>query len=58
MPAEGEFSPPAAEETAWDKVVRFFRGLFGLDSAVQQEETPQTMPEQPGEGGPIIKPGG
>jgi hypothetical protein len=36
---------PPAEETFWDKVLRFFKGLVGLDSA-----PPETQPEMlPGE---------
>ena len=39
MPGEGgmnggEMPPPAAPETFWQKVVRFVKGLFGLDSGV------------------------
>jgi hypothetical protein len=52
----GEGMPPIdmgvqpAPETFWQKVLRFFRGLFGLDSA-----PPQTEPfmEGPMEG-PIV----
>ncbi|HNR46001.1 MAG TPA: hypothetical protein PKO03_02965, partial [Anaerolineaceae bacterium] len=38
--------PPIIEpepETFWDKVVRFFKGLFGLDSA---EPTPEPIPSE------------
>lgn len=46
-------------ETFWQKVLRFFRGLFGLGSA---QETPTPMPGEfeplPGESEPIIIPGG
>jgi len=37
--------PPAAQETLWQKVVRFFKGLFGLGSGLDQ-------PSQPAEGMP------
>lgn len=48
MTPGGEFpiEPVPVEETAWDKVVRFFRGLFGLDSALPSQPT---SPEMPGE---------
>ncbi|NUM47498.1 MAG: hypothetical protein HUU38_22580 [Anaerolineales bacterium] len=38
FPSEGEGFPPevGGEETFWQKVVRFLKGLFGLDSGVQQ----------------------
>jgi hypothetical protein len=40
-----DFGPP---ETFFHKVMRFFRGLFGLDSAPLQPPTPmETTPEQP-----------
>jgi hypothetical protein len=40
-----DFGPP---ETFFHKVMRFFRGLFGLDSAPPQPPTPvETTPEQP-----------
>jgi hypothetical protein len=46
-------------ETFWQKILRFFRGLFGLGSA---QETPTPMPGEgeikPGESEPIIIPGG
>ena len=46
-------------ETFWQKIVRFFRGLFGLGSA---RETPTPIPGEmeplPGESKPIIVPGG
>jgi hypothetical protein len=35
---------PVVEETVWQKVVRFFKGLFGLDSAPPQNE--QFMPDE------------
>lgn len=44
---------PAAPETFWQKVLRFLKGLIGLDSAPPQEMEPP-MP-MPGEG---IPPGG
>lgn len=48
---------PAVEETLWDKIVRFFRGLFGLDSGVPTE-TPvdPNMPVDPNSPQPL--PGG
>jgi hypothetical protein len=46
-------------ETFWQKILRFFRGLFGLGSA---QETPVPLPGEvtplPGESKPIIVPGG
>ncbi|GAB4578481.1 MAG: hypothetical protein Fur0022_12160 [Anaerolineales bacterium] len=52
----GEFPPddegfppdPGGEETFWQKVVRFLKGLFGLDSGIQQpavEPFPQEFSE-------------
>lgn len=68
---EGPGGMPTApvEETVWDKVLRFFKGLLGLDSSVPQPETPEGMyPEgMPPEGVPNngemmppveVKPGG
>ena len=40
---------PGGPETFWQKVLRFFRGLFGLDSG-------QTTPEMPGEEMPPVEP--
>jgi hypothetical protein len=40
---------PVVEESLWDKVVRFFRGLFGLDSGVpQQTPVDPGVPVEPG----------
>lgn len=50
--------PVAQPETFWQKVVRFFRGLFGLGSA---QETPTPIPGMeptPTEAKPVIIPGG
>ena len=50
--------PVIQPETFWQKVVRFFRGLFGLGSA---QETPTPIPGMeptPTEVKPIIIPGG
>jgi hypothetical protein len=50
----GETPPEGGNETLWQKIVRFFRGLFGLDSAATTPEPPiEGLP--PGEG-PIILP--
>jgi len=48
MPGEG----PGASETFWQKIVRFFRGLFGLGSG-QKDEMPQNYPME----SPMIEPG-
>jgi hypothetical protein len=50
------FPPPAVEETFWDKVVRFFKGLFGLDSGAPVEPSSETP--IPSDSKPIIVPGG
>ncbi len=61
MDPNGGMMPPAQPETFWQKVVRFFKGLFGLDSA---EPTPtEVNPEVPmpgggGGGGGEVYPGG
>ena len=57
FPEEGGLTPdfvPAPSETFWDKVLRFLRGLLGLDSAA-----PESAPleEGPGEGPIQIVPG-
>jgi hypothetical protein len=39
IPGDGGIPAPV-EETFWQKVVRFFKGLFGLDSAAPQNITP------------------
>ena len=63
FPPEGGFLPPAGEETFWQKVLRFFKGLVGLDSAPAQPEVPVEMfppPEPiPGGGEPLpVRPKG
>ncbi len=40
------------QETFWDKVVRFFKGLFGLDSGPEQPSEP-SMPVDPNTGKPL-----
>jgi hypothetical protein len=53
IPPEGEMGGPVLEptvETFWQKVLRFIKGLFGLDSGVQQDPM-NTKPEIPMEGG-------
>jgi uncharacterized repeat protein (TIGR01451 family) len=57
---DGGFPPPPVEETWWDIVVRFLRGLFGLDSAPPQPGDGGIVPEgefPPGEQPPVIVPG-
>ncbi len=39
---------PAAEETFWQKVVRFFKGLIGLDSGTPTPAVEPGMPVDPG----------
>jgi hypothetical protein len=52
IPIDPGFEQPPDQGTFWQKVVRFFRGLFGLDSGVAGPEFPGEMP--PGmEGGPV-----
>ncbi len=47
-PGGGEVPPEVPAETFWDKVLRFLRGLFGLDSAPPQPVGPQgEFPEGP-----------
>jgi hypothetical protein len=50
----GDMGGPPANETFWQKIVRFFKGLFGLDSASPQEG-PQEGPimEEPIQG-PVV----
>jgi hypothetical protein len=45
----GEFSPETPPETLWQKVVRFVKGLFGLESGVVTPTPPpgEIMPEEP-----------
>ncbi|NPV56102.1 MAG: hypothetical protein HPY76_05430 [Anaerolineae bacterium] len=43
---DGEFTNLPPQETFWDKVARFLKGLIGLDSGIQQPQ-----PEVPFEGG-------
>jgi hypothetical protein len=45
IPPDGSNS--GGEETLWQKIVRFFRGIFGLDSAPAQEEIPPTVIDGP-----------
>jgi hypothetical protein len=55
IPGDPGFNPggefPGGEipvaETVWDKIVRFFRGLFGLDSAPSQPANPEMPGEMP-----------
>jgi hypothetical protein len=52
--AEIPIGPPAPEpETFWQKVVRFFKGLFGLDSG---PEVPEVMPVIPEDQPSGVKP--
>jgi len=53
---EGGVEPPAAPESFWQKVVRFFRGLIGLDSGVATPEIPGEMPPPGSEGVPVGPP--
>ena len=53
---EGGVEPPAAPESLWQKVVRFFRGLIGLDSGQATPETPGEMPPPDSEGVPVGPP--
>ncbi len=62
FPGEGGEMPPVIEpvqETFWQKVARFFKGLFGLGSDTPDESMP-VMPEGevPTEGDIIVVPGG
>ena len=52
-PPEGELIPPV-EETTWQKILRFIKGLLGLSSGA-----PTTTPDQifPGASTPQIEPG-
>jgi hypothetical protein len=52
-PGEPGFEGPAGPETFWQKVVRFFRGLIGLDSGQAGPEAPGEIPP---EGVPIDGP--
>ena len=40
IPPDGGFPLPTTEETVWQKVVRFFKGLIGLDSAPPSNSEP------------------
>jgi hypothetical protein len=52
IPSEG--MTPAGPETFWQKVLRFFKGLFGLDSSVPTPEVPGSeMPVEPMPGGSV-----
>ncbi len=64
---EGGFPPdggmaPGGEETLWQKILRFFKGLLGLDSALPEPAAPsEPMPVEPmpGEGIPApVRPKG
>lgn len=52
-PGEPGFEQPPAQETFWQKVVRFFRGLIGLDSGQAEPEFPGEMPPIGPEGVPV-----
>ncbi len=61
----GEPGPfPPTQETLWQKILRFFRGLLGLDSGISEPQPGEMPPEgippegiPPGsEGGPVIIP--
>jgi hypothetical protein len=56
VPGEGEGIPiPAAPETFWQKMTRFFRGLIGLDSGQTSPEIPGEMPvEMPPPEGEVV----
>jgi hypothetical protein len=60
MPSDGSgqmpVEPVSAPETLWDKVVRFVKGLIGLDSGTPTPETPVMGTPMPGELMPV--PGG
>ncbi|MHB1481652.1 MAG: hypothetical protein ACYCXH_04965, partial [Bellilinea sp.] len=53
FPPDGEGIPPdggmsGGPETFWQKVVRFFKGLFGLDSSPSSPEGPiEEFPVEP-----------
>ena len=51
------FIPEPEPETFWQKVVRFFKGLFGLDSG-QPETEPTLIEPAPQEEEPLINPKG
>ena len=54
-PGDPGFVPAPVEETFWQKVVRFFRGLVGLGSGQETPTSTEIMPEpvMPSEGKPI-----
>lgn len=57
VPSEGIDNPTGegqnpSQENLWQKIVRFFRGLFGLDSAPPQAEQPVPEEQFPAEGQP------
>jgi hypothetical protein len=63
FPPDGEGFPvdSGGEETFWQKVIRFLKGLFGLDSGVQEppvEMPVESFPEEefpiPEEGVPVV----
>ena len=53
VPPDAVSAPP---ETPFQRVLRFFRGLFGLDSAAPSQETPGEVPTE--QTVPIYGPGG
>jgi hypothetical protein len=53
FPTEPGFEQPPTQETFWQKVVRFFRGLVGLDSGQAEPGMPGEMPPPGFEGEPI-----
>ncbi|MCL4561518.1 MAG: hypothetical protein M1281_13015 [Chloroflexi bacterium] len=55
-PGDMPVEPVTAPETLWDKVVRFFKGLVGLDSGKPELPTPAATTPMPGEAVPV--PGG
>jgi hypothetical protein len=57
IPQDG--SNGSGNETFWQKIVRFFKGLFGLDSSPSTPETPGgefPVEPLPGEGGKPVEP--
>jgi hypothetical protein len=55
----GEPIPPVVEETLWDQILRFLRGLLGLDSGTPQPAPGEIPPgEIPPEGQPLPGPAG
>lgn len=54
FPSDGEGFPPdpSTPETFWQKVIRFLKGLFGLDSGVQEPALEQPFESFPGDSNP------